>query len=247
VGQSRHRRLREVDMASFDLSKLDRNNYGSWPMPVKMAAAFFLLIIVAAAGWYFMVKPKQEQFALDVAKEKDLMRDFVDKQGRVVNLEEYKQQLADVQDLLNQMVRQLPSKTEMPDLLVDVSQTALSAGIDNELFEPGPEVPQQFYAEKPIQLRMVGTYHQFGAFVSGVAALPRVVILTMHDVSLKPAAVAKGKEDVPAGQLVLEGTVKTYRALDEDELAAEAAANPDTAPSAATPAPPPATKAPGAT
>ena len=228
-------------MASFDLSKLDRNNYGSWPTPVKMVAAFVLLSIVVAIGWYFLVKPKQEQFTLDQAKETELMRDFVDKQGRVVNLEEYKQQLADVKDLLNQMVRQLPTKTEMPDLLVDVSQTALSAGIDNELFEPGPETPQQFYAERPIQLRMVGTYHQFGAFVSGVAALPRVVILTMHDVSLKPAPVAKGKEDAPAGQLVLEGTVKTYRALDEDEQAAEAAA---TAPGATTP---PAAKPPGTT
>lgn len=222
-------------MASFDLSKLDRNNYGSWPMPVKMAAAFLVLIVVAGIGWYFMIKPKQEQFTQDQAKEKELMRDFIDKQGRVVNLEEYKQQLADVEDLLRQMVRQLPSKTEMPDLLVDVSQTALSAGIDNELFEPGPEVPQQFYAERPIQLRMVGTYHQFGAFVSGVAALPRVVILTMHDVSLKPVLATKGKDQIPAGQLVLEGTVKTYRALDEDEIAAEAAAN---APGGAVPARP---------
>jgi type IV pilus assembly protein PilO len=213
-------------MASFDLSKLDRNNYGSWPMPVKMAAAFLLLVVVLGVGWWFMIKPKSEQLTKDEAKEQQLMRDFVEKQGRVVNLEEYKQQLADVEDLLKQMVRQLPTKTEMPDLLVDVSQTALSAGIDNDLFEPGPEVPQQFYAERPITLRMIGTYHQFGAFVGGVAALPRVVILTMHDVSLKPVAGAagKGKSAVPTGQLVLEGTVKTYRALDEEEIAAEAAA-----------------------
>ncbi len=214
-------------MASFDLSKLDRNNYGSWPMPVKMATAALILVLVMLIGWWFMIKPKSEQLTTDEAKEQQLMRDFVDKQGRVVNLDEYKQQLADVEDLLRQMVRQLPTKTEMPDLLVDVSQTALSAGIDNELFEPGAEVPQQFYAEKPITLRMVGTYHQFGAFVGGVAALPRVVILTMHDVSLKPVVAAgnKGKETIPTGQLVLEGTVKTYRALDEDEIAAEAAAS----------------------
>lgn len=232
-------------MASFDLSKLDRNNYGSWPMPVKMVAAVLLLIIVVAIGWYFMIKPKKEQFDIDVAREADLMRDFVDKQGRVVNLEEYKQQLADIEDLLRQMVRQLPSKTEMPDLIVDVSQTALSAGIDNELFEPGPEVPQQFYAERPIRLRMIGTYHQFGAFVSGVAALPRVVILTMHDVSLKPAIVAKGKDALPEGQLVLEGTVKTYRALDEDEQAAEAAAEAAASAKPGAPAPPPPAPAPG--
>ena len=137
-----------------------------------------------------------------------------------------------MRELLRQMIRQLPSKTEMPDLLIDVSQTALSSGIDNELFEPGPEVAKEFYAEKPITLRMKGTYHQFGAFVSGVASLPRVVILTMHDVSLTPVAkegapaARSGNSAQSAGTLVLEGTVKTYRYLDDEELsnmAAEAA------------------------
>ena len=93
---------------------------------------------------------------------------------------------------LQQMLRQLPSKTEMPDLIVDISQTALATGLNNELFQPGPETPKEFYAEKPIALRMVGTYHQFGAFVSGVASLPRVVILTMHDISLRPRARRQG-------------------------------------------------------
>ncbi len=105
----------------------------------------------------------------------------------------------------------------MPDLIVDVSQTALASGINNELFQPGAETMLEFYAEKPIALRMVGTYHQFGAFVSGVASLPRVVIMTMHDISLKP----RGNGD---STLVLEGTVKTYRYLDEDEVAAAAPA-----------------------
>jgi type IV pilus assembly protein PilO len=98
----------------------------------------------------------------------------------------------------------------MPDLIVDVSQTALASGINNELFQPGPETQLEFYAEKPISLRMVGTYHQFGAFVSGVASLPRVVIMTMHDIQLRP----RGDGD---SALVLEGTVKTYRYLDEEE------------------------------
>jgi type IV pilus assembly protein PilO len=133
------------------------------------------------------------------------------------------------------MLRQLPSKTEMPDLLVDISQTALSTGIDNQKFEPGAEAVKEFYAEKPINLRMVGTYHQFGSFVSGVASLPRVVILTMHDISLRPKepAAGKGLPTTVAGDLVLEGTVKTYRYVDEDEAAEVAAAN-------APPAPPPA-------
>ena len=121
------------------------------------------------------------------------------------------------------MLRQLPSKTEMPDLIVDISQTALATGLTTELFQPGPETPKEFYAEKPISLRMVGSYHQFGAFVSGVASLPRVVILTMHDISLKPRSNANGggiRRDVP---LELSGTVKTYRYLDEEEPAASAA------------------------
>ena len=120
-----------------------------------------------------------------------------------------------MEQVLQQMLRQLPSKTEMPDLIVDVSQTALSSGLANELFQPGPESPKEFYAEKPIALRMVGSYHQFGAFVSGVASLPRVVILTMHDISLKPK---DGKSITSNGALELSGTVKTYRYLDDKEI-----------------------------
>ena len=225
-------------MASFDLAKLDTSNFGSWPVPVKLAAAALALLVVALVGWWMMVKPKQQEFDDLRAQEASLLAEFTEKQGKVVNLPEYKQQLADIEDLLKQMVRQLPTKTEMPDLLVDISQTALSAGIDNELFEPGSESPKQFYAERPIRLRMVGNYHQFGAFVSGVAALPRVVILTMHDVSLKPAETGAGKDQVRSGALVLEGTVKTYRALDESEQEVEAsgpagaAASPPASPAA---------------
>jgi len=107
----------------------------------------------------------------------------------------------------------LPSKNEMPDLIVDVSQEALQSGITNELFQPGPETPREFYAEKPISIRMVGNYHQFGAFMSGVASLPRVVIMTMHDISLKP----RGTNNE---LLEMAGTIKTYRYLDPDEQAA---------------------------
>src|SRR5205085_12542391 len=124
------------------------------------------------------------------------------------------QQRAQMELMMQQMLRQLPSKNEMPDLVVDVSRTALATGISNELFQPGPEAAKEFYAEKPIALRMVGTYHQFGAFVSGVASLPRVVIMTMSNISLTPKA---GKP----GLLVLEGTIRTYRYLDDEEVAAQ--------------------------
>ena len=115
------------------------------------------------------------------------------------------------------MFRQLPSRTEMDKLLVDVSQTALAAGIDVQLFQPLAEESKDFYAERPIAIRMVGDYHQFGDFVSGVASLPRVVIMTMHDISLKAAEPSAG------GRLVLEGQVKTYRYVDEEEPADEGA------------------------
>jgi len=147
-----------------------------------------------------------------------LRGDFEEKQKRAANLEPLKEQLAQMELMLQQMLRQLPSKTEMPDLIVDISQTALASGISTELFQPQAEIPREFYAEKPISLRMVGSYHQFGAFVSGVATLPRVVIMTMHDISLKP----RSSESFigPGGPLVLEGTVKTYRYLEDDEIPA---------------------------
>ena len=194
----------------IDLRNLDFNNAGSWPIQVKIGACVLLGLLIVGAVWYFVVSDKRVVLEQREQTERDLKKDFEQKQGRAANLEPLKQQLAQMEVMLQQMLRQLPSKNEMPDLIVDVSQTALASGITNELFQPGAETRREFYAEKPIELRMVGTYHQFGAFVSGVASLPRVVIMTMHDISLTPR---NGNEST----LVLEGTVKTYRYLDEEE------------------------------
>jgi type IV pilus assembly protein PilO len=197
----------------MDLSSLDINNPGSWPLAVKLFACVMAGLVIIALAWYFKVSDQRTQLEGLVRTQDDLKKQFEDKQGRAANLEPLKQQLAQMELMLQQMLRQLPSKNEMPDLIVDVSQTALATGISNELFQPGPESKKEFYAEKPINLRMVGTYHQFGAFVSGVASLPRVVIMTMHNISLTPRA---GKP----GLLVLQGTIKTYRYLDDEEMAA---------------------------
>lgn len=201
-----------------DLRKADINNLGSSPVGVQGVFAALLFAVICGVGWYMYFNPQHEEFDNLVRKEADLRSQFEQKQERAANLQSYREQLQQIELVLQQMLRQLPGKTEMPDLLVDISQTALASGIANELFEPQPEITKDFYAEKPISLRMVGTYHQFGEFVSGVASLPRVVILTMHDITLKtndkPAAGA------PPGQLKLEGTVKTYRYLDEEEQAA---------------------------
>jgi type IV pilus assembly protein PilO len=204
-----------------DLRNLDRNNVGGWPKSIK---AFFSLLIVAVIlflGWWFQISVQQEELKRTESKETELKAEFVKKQAQVVNLEKYQKQLKDMTDELQQMISQLPGKTEMPKLINEISNAALGAGITNELFQPGAEVMKGFYAEKPIQLRMIGTYHEFGAFISKVASLPRVVILTMHDVSLRPSAAspAKGAAPVAGGTLTLEGTVKTYRYMDNNEIA----------------------------
>lgn len=225
------------------ISDLDFNNIGNWPQNYKIGFCVLVGLLILFLAYFLLIKGKREELEGLERQESDLRRDFEDKAGRAANLEPLKQQLAQMEQVLQQMLRQLPSKTEMPDLIVDISQTALSSGLANELFQPGPESPKEFYAEKPIALRMVGSYHQFGAFVSGVASLPRVVILTMHDISLKPRDTKGRITDNSA--LELSGTVKTYRYLDEEETAAQEKKAADAA-KAAGGAAPPATPAPAA-
>lgn len=204
------------------LNELDFNNIGQWPQQAKIGFCVIISVLIVGLAWYLFVSDKKVELEGLEGEETTLRTEFETKQGRAANLEPLKQQLAQMEQQLQQMLRQLPSKTEMPDLIVDISQTALATGITNELFQPGPEQPKEFYAEKPIALRMVGSYHQFGGFVSGVASLPRVVIMTMHDISLKPRA-KDGKGITPNSPLELAGTVKTYRYLDEEEVAKQEA------------------------
>lgn len=201
-----------------DLRNLDRNDVGGWPQSVKIFFLVLLFAVVILGGWYFKVSNQQDDLEQARRQETKLKQEFAQKQAKAVNLDALEKQLAQMKDMLHQLLRQLPSKTEMPQLLVDISQTALAAGIDTEVFQPEGEITKDFYAEKPIQLKMVGTYHQFGTFISDVASLPRVVILTMHDVSLTPLSKAPKGANLSSGQqLVLQGTVKTYRYLDSDE------------------------------
>ena len=203
----------------FKLSDLDFNNIGSWPQNAKIVFCVLIALLILLLSWLLVFRGKGEELTALESKESDLRRTFETEQGKAANLEPLRQQLAQMEQVLQQMLRQLPSKTEMPDLIIDISQTALSSGLSNELFKPGSETPKEFYAEKPIALRMVGNYHQFGAFVSGVASLPRVVILTMHDIQLQP----KGNQGITRnGVLELSGTVKTYRYLDDTEISEQA-------------------------
>lgn len=205
-----------------DLRNADFSDLGSAPATVRNSVLAVALILILAAGYYLLIKDKRTTLEQGHQQELALMSDFEFKQQKAANLEAYEKQLADMQELLKTMFRQLPSKTEMDKLLVDVSQTALAAGIDVQLFQPQAEVFKDFYAERPISVRMLGDYHEFGEFVSGVASLPRVVILTMHDISLKRAAPNQSRFGDSEGRLILEGQVKTYRYVDEEELAERA-------------------------
>ena len=202
-----------------ELRDLDFNDIGSAPASVRYFILGVLLVIILGIGYYLLVKDKVQQLEMVQGLEKNLRAEFEQKQSKAANLEAYEAQLAEMQELLETMFRQLPSRTEMDKLLVDVSQTALGAGIDVQLFQPNAEAYHDFYAERPISVRMLGDYHQFGEFVSGVASLPRVVILTMHDIALRRASERDIGANAGDGRLILEGTVKTYRYIDEEEAA----------------------------
>jgi type IV pilus assembly protein PilO len=197
-------------MKNIDLKDINFKTSGTWPTELKYLVCGFIVFLILLAAWFLVVKDKRDEMLRLEGDEVVLRTEFETKQARAANLEPLKQQLAQMEIILQRMLRQLPSKNEMPDLIVDVSQQALASGISNELFQPGAEEPREFYAEKPIAIRMVGDYHQFGAFMSGVASLPRVVIMTMHDISLKP----RGTNNE---LLEMAGTIKTYRYLDPDE------------------------------
>ena len=207
-----------------DINTLDFNNTGGWPQEAKIGACVLTVLLIVFLGWYLVIRDKQSTLGGLEAEEGTLRTTFEGLAAKAANLEPLKAQLEQMEQMLKQMLRQLPSKTEMPDLIVDISQTARATGINNELFQPGAESTKDFYAEQPITLEMSGTYHQFGRFVSGVASLPRVVIMTFHDISLTPKESRQGEAAPPPGTLGLKGTIKTYRYLDEEEMAKQAEA-----------------------
>lgn len=196
-----------------ELRALDPSDPGRWPLPIRAGAVAVWFVVLALVLSYVFVWQKQRpELQRFEAEEQKLRGEFRDKHSKAVNLEVYKQQLADIERSFGALLRQLPGKTEVPNLLVDISQTGLAAGLEEKLFQPQPEQKKDFYAELPIKIRLTGSYHEFGAFVSGIAALPRIV--TLHDISIKPDS--KDAYDV----LTLDLTAKTYRYLDEEEVAA---------------------------
>ena len=192
-----------------ELRSLDTSDPGRWPLPIRIGAVAIAFAAVAALGIYmFVIKTEIPVLRGAEREELDLRAQFEDRQRKAANFDAYRAQLAEIERDFGAMLRQLPGKTEVPSLLVDISQTGLGAGLEEQTFTPMGEIQKDFYAELPIKLRYTGSYHELGNFVSGIAALPRIV--TLHDISIKPVNATNPDE------LTLDVTAKTYRYLDEE-------------------------------
>ena len=203
-------------MKLSDLNNLNLENIGSWPLPVRIVVAALLFAVLLGAAYLQDISTRQDELAAAVESETQLKQAFESKQRKAANLSGLKEQLADIQQTFGDLLKRLPNKTEVAALLVDISQQGLGAGLEFELFKPGSETPSDFYVELPIQIRVVGDYHAFGKFISGMSDLPRIV--TNHNFSITPLG--------DSGKLVLETTAKTYRYMDEEEEAVEKAKAP---------------------
>lgn len=197
------------ELKNFDLS--DLNQLGSAPSSVKAVLMVAVVLLLAGAGYYFHVKQQIADLQQLQKQEEDLKFQFERKAHKAANLEAYKVQHQEMESEFSSMKKQLPGKTEIPAVILDVSQTGLASGLKILLFKPQPEIEQGFYAEKPIQIRLQGSYTQMANFASGIAALPRIV--TLHDIAIKP----ESKSDI----LIMDVTAKTYRYLSDDEVETE--------------------------
>jgi len=198
-----------------ELQSLDFNDIGRWPFLFRTLFVALFFVVAVGAGFYFLVYDKQmPRLERAQLEEQELRASFEQKQKKAANFDAYRAQLDEIERSFGTMLRQLPGKTEIPNLLVDISQTGLAAGLQEELFQPSAEIQKDFYAEKPIKIRLKGSYHEFGKFVSDIAALPRIV--TLHNVEITPE-----NPQGPADELVMNVTAKTYRYLDQDEEEAE--------------------------
>ena len=194
-------------LRSIDLSDLDMNNLGSWPAAVKVIAGLLLMALLLGGGYYFYLSDLQASLDQQVAEENNLKQQFSSKAFQAANLESYKAQMVEMEASFGALLRQLPSDTEVPGLLEDITRTGLGSGLEFEEIKLQPEVTQQFYIELPIQIKVVGAYHDLATFVSGVSSLPRIV--TLHDFEINP----QSKDS--ASKLHMNILAKTYRYNDK--------------------------------
>ena len=192
-----------------ELKSLDANDVGRWPLVFRAGVIGVVFAVVVGAGIYYTIIEDKAPALERVKQEEVTLRDvFKNKQRKAANFDAYKAQLAQMEQSFGTMLRQLPGETEIPSLIVDISQTGLAAGLQEKLFVPQSEVPRDFYAEKPITISLSGGYHEIANFVSGIAALPRIV--TLHDINISP------EDPTNYDMLTLQVTAKTYRYLEQE-------------------------------
>ena len=197
---------------------LDWRDPGRWPLSIRVMVASFVFVVASFLfGMVLIYNTQMEEYEQVQTEQDQLWAEFEQKQHQAANFAAYRAQLKDMERSFGAMLRQLPGRTEVPNLLVDISQTGLAAGLEEKLFQPAAEQKQDFYAELPIKIRLTGSYHELGSFVSGIAALPRIV--TLHELQLVPET---GKGVAP-DQLTLDLTAKTYRYLEDEEMSADTA------------------------
>jgi len=193
------------------LRSLDVNDIGRWPLVFRVVVIGIVFAVVLGFGIYWtIIEDRAPQLKRAQDEEQTLRVAFESKQRKAANYDEYKKQLDQMEQSFGTMLRQLPGETEIPSLIVDISQTGLAAGLKEKLFQPQPEVPKDFYAEKPILIHLSGSYHDIANFVSGIAALPRIV--TLHDINVRPETADS------FDRLSIEVTAKTYRYLEDAQL-----------------------------
>ena len=203
-------------MTLDDLKNIDINNLGSWPVPIKIGGILIVCAIVLFAGFWFLIQGELEQYGEAQKKEEGLRETYMNKKALAINLPAYKEQMEEMEQTFGSLLRQLPNTTEVPDLLVDITQAGLGRGLEFALFRPEKELPKDFYAEMPISVEVRGTYHELAQFVSDVAALPRIV--TFGDIAITSA----GKDN----KLTMSAKAKTYRYMEEGGAAKQDKATP---------------------
>jgi len=193
-----------------DLQSVDWNDFSAWPLFIKAIGVGVISIVILVAGFWFIIQGEIQEYKTAQEEEQKLRKQFASKKALAVNLPAYIQQMADMKQTFGSLLRQLPNSTEVPDLLVDITQAGLGRGLKFNLFKPAKERKKGFYAELPINIQVAGPYHQIAGFVSDVAALPRIV--TINNITIRKAGGKKGIQ-----RLNLKATAKTYRYLSSSE------------------------------
>jgi len=201
-----------------DFNNIDIKNAGNLPIPVKAVLLATIFVVLLGLGYYFLLSPALETLDQETAKEQELKDVFFQKKSQALNMDAYRAQMVEIEKTFGALLRQLPDKSQIDGLLTDINQAGLSRGLEFELFKPGDETQAEFYAEMPIAIKVLGNYHDLGAFATDISKLSRIV--TISDISVQPQnkEAKAGKTD---GMLVMEAIAKTYRYLDADEIAAK--------------------------